>query len=268
MGRHKLGFFNLTQQPGKDLCLKIPLCAIYSPVIDRAFPRLDHIGWREASKGTCYTFIKGIGEVEQQALQAFLELLHEVLYLTRTTHLEPHFTDELSEAYTLDYNFQQGVEPLAYTVVGQLEHDAKERQDESALGELARMLAEAIQNHPTLSRADVIAAVPPRPSKTFHLPSRLVDGIGDLLARPVGLLIAKKEVSKLKELTLEQKIATLAEAFTLGESVAGKTILLVDDLFQSGATFWSLARFLRGHGAREVFGLACVKSWRDTDNVT
>lgn len=266
MGRHKL-WYQLNENPGEDLNLRISHCADYGPVIDRAFPGLNHIGWREASYGGCYTYIKAISMWARPRLDAFLRLLERILLLTRTSHLDPHFTNELTEAYALDFNFQQGVEPLSYTVAGQLEHNAKENQDESAIAELAEMLADVIRHHPTLSRAEVIAAVPPRPSKTFHLPSRLVDAIGLQLGRPVGLQLAKTEVPKLKDLTLEQKIATLAQAFTLGEAVAGKSILLVDDLYQSGVTLWSLARYLNAHGAREVFGLACVKSWRDTDNV-
>ena len=268
MGRHTLQFFNLTQTPGQDLCLKIPLCSIYSSVIDRALPSLEHIGWREASKGACYTYIKHISESDKQRLDTLLQLLQQTLYLTRSEHLEPHFTTELDEAYAMGFNFQQGVEPLTYTPAGQLEHNAKELRHAPAIAELARVMADIIRYHPTLARVDIIAAVPPRPSKDFHLPTHLVNAIGINLPRAVGLQLSKAEVPKLKDLTLQQKISTLAGAFTLGESVQGKTILLVDDLYQSGTTLWSLARFLKQQGARAVYGLACVKSWRDTDNAS
>ena len=91
--------------------------------------------------------------------------------------------------------------------------------------------------------------------------------IGQNLGRVVGLSLAKQEVPALKTLSLADKLAALSQAFTLNESVEDKTILLIDDLYQSGATLWSLAKFLKSHGAREVYGLACAKSWRDTDNV-
>ena len=41
----------------------------------------------------------------------------------------------------------------------------------------------------------------------------------------------------------------------------------IDDLYQSGVTAWSLAKFLKTNGARGVYALACVKSWSDTDNL-
>jgi len=49
MSRLTLQWFNLTKHEGQDLCLKIPICDVYSSIIDRAFPALDHIGWRQRS---------------------------------------------------------------------------------------------------------------------------------------------------------------------------------------------------------------------------
>jgi len=267
MSRLTLQWFNLTQQQGQDLCLKIPIYEIYSSIIDRAFPELVHIGWRQSTKGTCFTYIKSITPEEQERINGFLQLLHDVRCLTLTQHLAPHFQRELDEGYALDFNFQPNVFPLAYTEAGTLEHLAKEQRNPAAVAELVRRLAEVIQRHPTLSRADVIVPMPPRPSKTSHLPVELVAGIGQTLARPVGLSLTKAEHPKLRSLPIQQKLSTLAGVFTLAESVRDKTILVIDDLYQSGVTAWSLARFLKSNGAREVYTLACVKSWSDTDNV-
>ena len=267
MSRFRLSWFNLTQKEGQDLCLKIPLCDVYSGIIDRAFPQLVHIGWRDGTKGTCYTFIKHVTDDEQERLNGLLEALNAVICLTLTQHLGPHFSNELDEAYALDFNFQQDIEPIRYTHAGDCAYRAKYCQDAAATRELAEILAQFIQLHPTLLSADIIAAVPPRPSKTFHLPNQLVAALGGLLDRQVGLGVTVKGIVQLKMLALDQKIAALADAFLLTESIEGRTILLIDDLYQSGATLWSLARFLKSRGAREVYGLACVKSWRDTDNV-
>jgi predicted amidophosphoribosyltransferase len=267
MSRLNLQWFNLTQQEGQDLCLKIPICDIYSVVIDRAFPQLVHIGWRAGAHGTCYTFIKLITAAEQEALNNFLDLLQQLLCLTITPHLAPHFHCELDEAYALDFNFQQGVMPLQRTEVGEVEHLAKDQQDAVAVAEVARRLADVIRRHPTLARADVITAMPPRPASTFHLPVELVNQIGAQLGRSVGLDLAKADHPKLRTLPIDQKLAALADAFTLGEPVQGKSVLVIDDLYQSGTSVWSLAKYLKSQGAREVYALATVKSWSDTDNV-
>jgi len=95
----------------------------------------------------------------------------------------------------------------------------------------------------------------------------LVKQIGAILARPVGLNLTKAEHPKLRTLPIDQKLTTLAGVFTLGESVKGKTVLVIDDLYQSGVSAWNLAKFLKANGVREVYALAAVKSWSDTDNV-
>lgn len=267
MSRVKLQFYNLDQKPGQDLCLKIPICDVYSGIIDRALPGIQHIGWRQGTKGTCYTYLRSITEQDRKALETLLDLLKNIVCLTITEHLKPHFDAELDEAYAIDFNFQQEKTPLEYTTAGKAEHAAKEEQNTKATRALANCLAEIIKRHPTLQRADVIAAVPPRPSKKVHLPVELVAGIGAALKRDTGLKLKTIEHDKLKALTVKDKVKTLNKAFTLGQSVKGKTILLVDDLYQSGVTLWSLAKFLKENGAKEVYGLACVKSWSDTDNV-
>ncbi|MGA2657692.1 MAG: hypothetical protein ABSH34_09250 [Verrucomicrobiota bacterium] len=267
MSRLTLQWFNLTKREGQDLCLKIPVADVYAGIIDRAFPALHHIPWRQGTHGTCYTYIKHIAAEEQDAVNHFLDILQNLRCLTITPHLAPHFRGELDEAYALDFNFQQNVFPMAYTEIGTLEHHAKEFQNPQAVTEIARRLADVIRRHPTLARADMIAAMPPRPSSTFHLPAHLVNQVGTNLGRPVSLNLSKAEHSKLRTLPMDQKLATLAGVFTLGEPVQHKCVLVIDDLYQSGVSAWSLAKFLKAQGAREVYALACVKSWSDTDNV-
>jgi predicted amidophosphoribosyltransferase len=267
MSRLKLQWYNLEEAEGKDPVLKIPICDIYSGIIDRAFPELDHIGWREGGKGTCYTYLKNVSQSELENLRKFLELLKQILCLTITDHLQPPFTNELTEAYAIDYTFKQEVTPLEYTNAGRVEHAAKTNQDARSIDALADVFADIINSHPTLLRSDIIASVPARPSSAFHLPARLVEALAPKLGRAVGLDITKIEHPKLKTLSMDKKILALEKAFTLRGSVRDKTVVIIDDLFQSGATLWSLARFLKQNGAADVFGLACVKSWSDTDNV-
>ena len=50
-------------------------------------------------------------------------------------------------------------------------------------------------------------------------------------------------------------------------NVSDKNIIIVDDLYQSGITMWKYAKYLKSMGAKTVFGLVCVKSLKDSDNV-
>ena len=49
-------------------------------------------------------------------------------------------------------------------------------------------------------------------------------------------------------------------------NVQGKIVILVDDLYQSGFSMEKTAQFLKSCGANKVYGFACVKAMRDSDN--
>lgn len=55
--------------------------------------------------------------------------------------------------------------------------------------------------------------------------------------------------------------------YVVAGDIREKDIIIVDDLYQSGFTMWTVAQLLKKKGARKVLGLACVKSLRDTDNI-
>ena len=48
--------------------------------------------------------------------------------------------------------------------------------------------------------------------------------------------------------------------------VRDKIVILVDDLYQSGVSMEKTAQFLKSCGAYKVYGVACVKAMRDSDN--
>lgn len=75
----------------------------------------------------------------------------------------------------------------------------------------------------------------------------------------------------MKQLSIKEKIETWEKIYynnvvILDNQVRGKNVIVVDDLYQSGATMWEYAKFLKTLGARCVFGIVCVKSLRDSDN--
>ena len=45
-----------------------------------------------------------------------------------------------------------------------------------------------------------------------------------------------------------------------------KDVIIIDDLYQSGVSMWSYAKFLKSLGAKRVMGISAVKSLRDSDN--
>ena len=51
-----------------------------------------------------------------------------------------------------------------------------------------------------------------------------------------------------------------------GYNVQDKIVILIDDLYQSGLSMEKTAQFLKMCGAYKVYGFACVKAMRDSDN--
>jgi len=75
-----------------------------------------------------------------------------------------------------------------------------------------------------------------------------------------GYLIRTRYTKAQKELTREQRKSNIRKAFAVDSrepqrKYAGKTILLVDDIYTSGATLSECARVLKQSGAGHVFGL-------------
>ncbi len=76
-----------------------------------------------------------------------------------------------------------------------------------------------------------------------------------------ALVIKTRQTQPQKELrTLAQKRANVAGAFSLGNEIKAKRILLVDDLFDSGATLEEITRLLLKHGASRVNVLTLTRT--------
>jgi ATP-dependent DNA helicase RecQ len=60
--------------------------------------------------------------------------------------------------------------------------------------------------------------------------------------------------------TSASKRSNVAGAFTLNTQVKGKRLLVVDDLFDSGATLEEIYRVLRSAGAAEIYVLTITRS--------
>jgi len=265
VSRYRLNWYELEESDSGDWLVKFPLGDTYSKFIDQAFPEFSHIGWRPSSKGVCYTYIKGASSQKIKRLRDFLDLLKQILVLRLNKNLEAYFEDELDQCFALDFNLE---DPETYTGAGSLEYQAKYNEDRKSADKLAELLATVCSLHPNLRNVDHITAVPGNPGKSFHLPDILVKKMGKHLERDVGLNLGKtKKTPQLKNLSFADKVKALKGVYSLGEDVQDQTILLIDDLYQSGTTMWTLAKFLKENGAESVYGLACVKSWRDSDNI-
>jgi len=101
---------------------------------------------------------------------------------------------------------------------------------------------------------DAVVPVPPSVTR-LHDP---VSSFAKALAERLGLafmpvLLKARKTTPQKEFhTLAQKRRNVADAFDLQSSVKDKRLLVVDDLFDSGATLEEIYRLLRDNRAMKV----------------
>ena len=72
-------------------------------------------------------------------------------------------------------------------------------------------------------------------------------------------LVRVRRTKAQKELSGEQRKANIREAFAVNyreppDKYEGKTVLLIDDIYTSGATLSECARVLKHHGVKRVYG--------------
>jgi predicted amidophosphoribosyltransferase len=123
------------------------------------------------------------------------------------------------------------------TELGELLYQFKYRSNRSALNSLIKLAASKLSV--ANGKFDLIVPIPPsNPKRTVT--SQIAAGLAPGLAAAISLtaLTKVRETDELKSVTdLERRRELLAEAFSADKSqVNGKRVLLVDDLYRSGAT--------------------------------
>jgi ComF family protein len=133
-----------------------------------------------------------------------------------------------------------------------------------AAGALGRMLAEVIQNFGSEFRSAVVIPVPLHRTKLrqrgFNQAEEIARAALKQLDRPAlklasGALHRRRATESQTGLSDHQRQQNVRGAFlvTSPEEIAGKDVLLVDDVFTTGATVGECARVLRREHADRVF---------------
>ncbi len=236
----------------------------------------DHVGQR-----ICFD---DLATDDVAVVERFISDFRRFVVLGLSSRLRPYFTDELDLCLALDYNAESPEEMSQYkrTPIGQLEYRAKYEESQRAVAILAEQMATLLERVRRTMPPEpfCLSYIPSTSHKQFDLPRELaqtlvrklgatgVNGTSLIVVHP-NLTMAKPD---LKRLALPDKIATWrglqhSNAIRLSPPVTDRTVVVIDDLYQSGATLWSYAGYLKTLGATMVIGMVCVKSWRDTDNL-
>jgi predicted amidophosphoribosyltransferase len=150
------------------------------------------------------------------------------------------------------------------TKIGDLIYRLKYKSDKTVLNDIVRIICE-LSNFKSI---DFIIPVPPsNTSRTFQPVVEIAKRLGKSLGIQVlpEAVIKVKSTPQLKNMsTFEEKYRILKDAFKIKDTtIRGKTVLLFDDLYRSGATLTAITELLkRKGGVTKVKVLTLTKTKR------
>lgn len=210
------------------------------------------ISLKESSKGKYYQML---GDEEVERVRRFIDLYSDVVFLR----------DLLDSSVALSLNFEDDGETRTY--IGELEKRAKYDNSEADLIQLATIVDEFIGKTPLYANADLICAVPPSKAGDENLPAGIVGKLTNFKGVDISKSIRwTSKTASLKNAEGADKLEILKHSgfeIVEGTDVKGKDIVLVDDLYMSGITLQYVTMKLKEAGAGRVYGLCCVKSFRN-----
>lgn len=138
--------------------------------------------------------------------------------------------------------------------VGGLAYRLKYQSDPSALPALVEHTRKLFLAHPEMNQFDLILPVPSSAQRDFSPVHEFCKALSSAFSKPVlTSLIKTRQTKPQKEMhTLPQKRDNVAGAFTINSDITDKCILLVDDLFDSGATLEEVTRLLLEARAKQI----------------
>jgi len=149
------------------------------------------------------------------------------------------------------------------TEMGELLFRLKYRSDETAVNELVEAASSFIRKWAV--KPSIIITVPlTKAYRKLQPVARLADGLGARLKIPVAhdAIRKQKQFAELKNVyDAEERRRLLEGAFDINSSrVKGHRVLLVDDLYRSGATMNAIGDALQRSGAIAVFAFAFTQT--------
>src|SRR5918912_892239 len=166
------------------------------------------------------------------------------------------------ECKNVDFGFASARAPLKYDGVGKkIVHVLKYRGYKRVVGRLAAPLMLQVLDNP---RFDAVVPVPLHRSRLrkrgFNQAELLARGVAEKINATVSdTLKVVRSTRDQVELSAAQRRANVAGAYRVGGRLRGR-ILLVDDVFTTGATMSACAASLVRAGAQEVHALSLCRT--------
>lgn len=149
------------------------------------------------------------------------------------------------------------------TELGQLVYDLKYNQKKANAKKLARVLAEWSRREFDVNRIDGILGIPPSAARRFQPVPAIVKKMSEILSLPdLSKNLRKIKTTKSLKNVLDpaERAAELAGAFSFDRDTQVRSVLLVDDLFRSGATATEVVHALKKSGISKVYLVTATKT--------
>ncbi len=148
------------------------------------------------------------------------------------------------------------------TELGELLYKLKYRSDQTAVAPIARAASDFVKNWDR--GIDLIVPAPPSKNRAVQPLFQIAYEVGRLLNLPVDKTSVRKTKAtpELKNVDHAKRLELIGEAHSIeGDALRGRRVLLLDDLYQSGATLNAIARLLKeAGGVSAVFALALTRA--------
>lgn len=168
--------------------------------------------------------------------------------------------------------FERCVSPFYHTGVAQSRIlRLKSEYDRDAAAGFAAEMAEVIRREYGGIAFDWITSVPlhkkDRRARGFDQAMGLAKALSERLEVPYAETLCKLvQTQPQKELPAVRRRGNLLGVFDVTAEVAGRTILLVDDVITTGSTLDECAKMLRIFGAAEVYGVTAAAAGLKNDD--
>ena len=149
------------------------------------------------------------------------------------------------------------------TELGQLVYDLKYSQKKANAKKLARVLADWSRRQFDVNRIDGILGIPPSATRKFQPVSAIVKKMSEILSLPdLSKMLQKVKTTKSLKNVLDpaERAAELEGAFSFHRHDRVRSVLLVDDLYRSGATASEVVRTLKKSGVSKVYLMTATKT--------
>lgn len=253
-------------------------------IIARELVDSSPIGWSE-SRNYSYLYNLWIpnDKLDKELLQDVIdwcEYANSYIWLSTNKNTRDFFDgNEIDFCLALDWNYdlyKKNRTPLGeaeYQLKYQLPKGYLETNDAKKFKKaLKTALYSSIECLPFDIQDFLVTTIPAVEEKQDKLSWKMAEWVSKKYN--IDFLKATLSITKpqMKEQKVENKIQIWREIYRepsniyLSHNITGRNILIVDDLYQSGASIWCYAEMLKSLKANVVIAVTSVKSLRDGDN--